>query len=67
MTIKHFFWILLITFLFGSSYPVGKLIFNNELIHFKTFIEMKEFIIEKLNDKCVYLENIIFSNNKEKI
>ena len=31
MTIKHFFWILLITFLFGSSYPVGKLIFNNDV------------------------------------
>ena len=31
MTIKHFFWILLITFLFGSSYPVGKLIFNNNV------------------------------------
>jgi len=31
MTIKHFFWILLITFLFGSSYPVGKIIFNNDV------------------------------------
>ena len=31
MTIKHFFWILLITFLFGSSYPVGKFIFNNDV------------------------------------
>ena len=31
MTIKHFFWILLITFLFGSSYPVGKIIFNSDV------------------------------------
>ena len=31
MTVKHFFWILLITFLFGSSYPVGKIIFNNDV------------------------------------
>ena len=31
MTVKHFFWILLITFLFGSSYPVGKIIFNNNV------------------------------------
>ena len=31
MTNKHYLLILLITFLFGSSYPVGKLIFNNSV------------------------------------
>ena len=31
MTRKHYLLIILITFLFGSSYPVGKLIFNNSV------------------------------------
>jgi len=31
MTGKHYLLIILITFLFGSSYPVGKLIFNNSV------------------------------------
>ncbi len=31
MSVKHYLLILLITFLFGSSYPVGKLIFNDSV------------------------------------
>ena len=31
MATKHYLLILLITFLFGTSYPVGKLIFNNSV------------------------------------
>ena len=31
MTIRHYLLILVITFFFGSSYPVGKIIFNNNV------------------------------------
>ena len=31
MSIKHYFWIILITFLFGSAYPLQKIIFNNSV------------------------------------
>ena len=31
MTVKHYFWIILITFLFGSAYPVQKIIFNESV------------------------------------
>ena len=41
------------------------LFYDKELINFKTIKEMKTFIIERLNDTCIYLENIIFSDNKE--
>jgi len=31
MSNKHYFWIILITFLFGSAYPLQKIIFNNSV------------------------------------
>ena len=31
MNKKHYLLIILITFLFGTSYPVGKIIFNNSV------------------------------------
>jgi len=31
MIVKHYFWIILITFLFGSAYPVQKIIFNESV------------------------------------
>ena len=31
MSIKHYFWIILITFLFGSAYPLQKIIFNESV------------------------------------
>ena len=31
MSFKHYFWIILITFLFGSAYPLQKIIFNESV------------------------------------
>ena len=68
MTRKHYLLILLITFLFGSSYPVGKIIFNNSvppllmggLRMFLVFICLVPFINIKIPEKKYWIPLLSF-------
>jgi adenylosuccinate synthase len=44
-----------------------KLYYNNNLIEFNNMNDMKNYIIENLNNKCTLLDNITFSSSVENI
>ena len=68
MLLRHYFLILIITFLFGSAYPVQKVIFNENdktLINDDTSI-VKEIVLivtyeELFEEKIVHSEALFFS------
>ena len=49
------------------GYDVFKLYLNNELKHFKTLDEMKNYINKILMEKCILLKKIIYSDNPKTI
>lgn len=46
---------------------IFKLYYNDKLETFKTLLEMKFFISEKIKDDCMYVDKIIYSDNVETI
>ena len=68
MARKHYLLILIITFLFGSSYPVGKIVFNNSvppllmgsLRMFIVFIFLIPFVKIKIPEKKYWIPLICF-------
>ena len=46
---------------------IFKLYYQNEILHFESFVHMKEFIQSILFTKCKILSNIMFSSNTEGI